>query len=368
VAATAAIVQRRTKERMSKYFIDTEFIEDGRTIDLVSIGIVCDDGREFYGQNMYCDFSKASDWVKEHVLPSLSSFDMETLKPIINWEQHGGVGEWYSPGSLAAHLSARMAGTGFIQMPDPDVEFWGYYSDYDWVVICQLFGTMMQLPDGWPKFCMDLKQWCVQLGDPRLPEQGKGEHNALSDARWNKQAYDFLKDYEINLEPVRATLVPGTCARCQRPIGVAEGECTGWHPDIKCGCGFEMAGGAARGYRFCPYCSKTLVTVTKDVDHQEFSAPPPGATFCIDYDERHVSCPVAIAEREYRSKLADAVSKPEDLSVPPPRPGAEPLTRPPKKLSKRQQAIEARRNSDRIGQAVGRDDIDYQSDELPSPE
>ena len=31
-----------------KYFFDTEFYEDGKTIDLISIGIVAEDGREFY--------------------------------------------------------------------------------------------------------------------------------------------------------------------------------------------------------------------------------------------------------------------------------------------------------------------------------
>jgi hypothetical protein len=36
------------------------------------------------------------------------------------------------------------------------------------------------------------------------------------------------------------------------------------------------------------------------------------------------------------------------------------------KLSKRQQEIEARKAADPIAQAVGRDDIDYESDELPT--
>lgn len=71
-------------------------------------------------------------------------------------------------------------------------EFWGYYSDYDWVAFCQIFGTMMDLPKGWPMYCRDLKQLCVDLGDPKLPQQGTDEHNALNDARWNKKAYEFL--------------------------------------------------------------------------------------------------------------------------------------------------------------------------------
>ena len=31
-----------------RYFYDTEFLEDGETIDLISIGIVAEDGREYY--------------------------------------------------------------------------------------------------------------------------------------------------------------------------------------------------------------------------------------------------------------------------------------------------------------------------------
>jgi hypothetical protein len=75
-------------------------------------------------------------------------------------------------------------------------ELWGYYADYDHVVFCQLFGTMMDLPDGFPMFTMDLKQWQVQLGNPELPKQESGEHNALEDAKWNKQVYDFLEKYK----------------------------------------------------------------------------------------------------------------------------------------------------------------------------
>ena len=48
-----------------KYFLDTEFIEDGKTIDLISIGIVAEDGREYYAINSECDFPKANDWIKE---------------------------------------------------------------------------------------------------------------------------------------------------------------------------------------------------------------------------------------------------------------------------------------------------------------
>ncbi len=76
-------------------------------------------------------------------------------------------------------------------------ELWGYYSSYDHVAFCQLFGTMMDLPKGFPMYTRDIKQLCDSIGNPRLPEQGKGEHNALLDAKWNKIAWEYLRDYPI---------------------------------------------------------------------------------------------------------------------------------------------------------------------------
>jgi hypothetical protein len=75
-------------------------------------------------------------------------------------------------------------------------EFWGYYADYDHVILSQLFGTMMDLPNGFPMYTRDIKQWCDQLGNPKLPKQEGTVHHALGDAHWNQQAWEFLKQYE----------------------------------------------------------------------------------------------------------------------------------------------------------------------------
>jgi hypothetical protein len=148
-----------------RIFFDTEFIEDGKTIDLISIGLVREDGREYYAQAAECDRSKAGKWVTENVLPHLT------------------------PGTIPRFQIAGDIRDFCGEKP----EFWGYYADYDWVVLCQLFGTMMDLPKGWPKYCRDIKQWCDSLGNPRLPDQLQNEHHALIDARWNRQAYEFLE-------------------------------------------------------------------------------------------------------------------------------------------------------------------------------
>ena len=55
-----------------KYFLDTEFIEAPNHLDLISIGIVAEDGRELYGERSAVDWSKASQWVLDNVQPHLS--------------------------------------------------------------------------------------------------------------------------------------------------------------------------------------------------------------------------------------------------------------------------------------------------------
>src|SRR3954453_12735619 len=54
-----------------RYFYDCEFIEDGRLIDLVSIGVVDEHGREFYAVSTEFDDSRAVPWVRRNVLDKL---------------------------------------------------------------------------------------------------------------------------------------------------------------------------------------------------------------------------------------------------------------------------------------------------------
>lgn len=156
-----------------RYWYDTEFIEDGKTIDLISIGIVAEDGREYYAQSAeFLEHGKPTPWIEENVIPHLGNV-------------------WLERATIKADILKFMNPEHYGKP-----ELWGYYADYDHVVFCWLFGTMMDLPKGYPMYTRDIKQWCDELGNPRLPEQGKGEHNALADARWNKVAWEFLMEYK----------------------------------------------------------------------------------------------------------------------------------------------------------------------------
>ena len=148
-----------------KIYFDTEFIEDGKTIDLMSIGMVREDGETLYFENCQCDLSKASFWVQENVIPHLTG-------PRVRYS---------------------MISRYILDFVGPNPEFWAYYADYDWVALCQLYGTMMELPEGWPMYCRDFKQYLDDRGNPRVEKQTEGQHNALSDALWLRNAHRELE-------------------------------------------------------------------------------------------------------------------------------------------------------------------------------
>lgn len=155
-----------------KMFFDTEFIEDGRTIELISIGIVSEDGRELYLENTEVDLERASDWVKANVVPYLGRRDASATRSEIRDNLIEFVGD------------------------DLDPQFWAYYGAYDWVALCQLFGTMMDLPSNFPMFHMDVKQWAEHLDIARFTHPNEMEHHALHDARWTRAAWESLRRFE----------------------------------------------------------------------------------------------------------------------------------------------------------------------------
>jgi hypothetical protein len=177
-----------------RYFVDKEFVEDGKTIDLISIGIVAEDGRELYLQSAEFDDEEASPWVKENVLPHLVSC------PELSYERHfflggqclaGSLGKidcpWRSRAQIASEIIAFM---DIEKYGHP--ELWGYYSAYDHVAFCQLFGTMMDLPKGYPMLTYDLRQWLDMHGMQDVRQPDDSVHNALIDARWVAETYKRL--------------------------------------------------------------------------------------------------------------------------------------------------------------------------------
>lgn len=224
-----------------KYFIDTEFIEGfhkplfGKRrhfIDLISIGIVSEDNRALYFVSNEYDYDKANDWVKENVILPLYkevvNGDARNHYSVSNFHKHYGESNEHIAKEVA--IFCRCYEDHLFWRTNQEPEFYGYYSDYDWVLFCSLFGRMIDLPKGFPMYCIDLKQsldtWVNSLTNSdflthfhiekplsfseklnlvkdknvKYPKI-RNEHNALADAAWNKELYKFLQ--ETNKTPLQ---------------------------------------------------------------------------------------------------------------------------------------------------------------------
>lgn len=167
-----------------RIFYDTEFIEDGTTIDLISIAMVADDGREYYAVNAEMPLERiyVDPWLRENVLPSLPIRDIHS-RLLVDLDTTSTL--------VRPRTMIRNEVREFI-LATPEPQLWAWYAAYDHVVYAQLFGRMINLPEGLPMFTCDLKQEAERLGNPRVPEQEAGEHNALADARHNRTIAQFL--------------------------------------------------------------------------------------------------------------------------------------------------------------------------------
>lgn len=161
-----------------KIYMDWEFLEDGETITPISVGLVREDGREYYAvfSDMPVDRIMRHDWLRANVVPSLPIIKHDGIRPLRKPFLDG------SHPDVKGRTTIRDEVHRFI-VDTPSVELWGWFSAYDHVCLAQLFGRMIDLPDGIPMWTNDLKQEHLRLGEPALPKQECGVHNALMDAR-----------------------------------------------------------------------------------------------------------------------------------------------------------------------------------------
>ncbi|PRX34379.1 uncharacterized protein DUF5051 [Paraburkholderia sp. BL18I3N2] len=144
-----------------RLFVDTEFT-DFIDCDLVSIALVADDGREFYGERSDYDRASCNEFVRAAVLSQLGQYP----------------GRVFTREALRAALVAWL--DQFADKPDRVLCF-----DYggDWELLCELLDGP---PAGWQAHHVG------QLLDPGRQEEyyreHHGRHHALVDARANRYA------------------------------------------------------------------------------------------------------------------------------------------------------------------------------------
>lgn len=197
-----------------KVFLDTEFLEgeqDKRflgfkygktkpTIDLISIAMVSEDGREYYSVSK--DFNLYEAWNRYDLVWEQSSGDMRNifpegrnrkvywirenvLKPIFeemfrpindskdndyrkftysNFKymisKYGKTREQIAEEvfQFCTQDSLSIEKAKHYNISYSNINLHSYYGSYDYVVFCWLFGKMIDLPKGFPMYSKDLKQ------------------------------------------------------------------------------------------------------------------------------------------------------------------------------------------------------------------
>ncbi len=211
------------------FYLDTEFREDGKTIDLISIGMINSYGKTYYAVSKEFDLKKA--WNAYQMKKVEIPFDKKTtttqetievkeywlrknvLHPIFNelvqmycmedgksWDftysnfkklikKHGKTRE-----QIRKELQWYVLENG----DDKVNEFYGYYADYDWVVFCWLWGRMIDLPKGFPHYCKDL----IQIFDNIIAGHSKRIHKLVAEGLYKDYADLSFKETLKRVEDV----------------------------------------------------------------------------------------------------------------------------------------------------------------------
>lgn len=222
------------------FYLDTEFHEYAKfqkipTIELISIGIVTEWDSSYYAISKDFDMQAAWDnqWLRDNVLKSIFadlcklakdettyqfSYTHLTLLLRIYGKTNKQIAEEIKAFVYSYVVDNPDTVTNWDEVTRKSpIKFWAYFADYDWVVFCWLFGRMIDLPKGFPMFCYDLKQSLEydSLKKDIIPA-AEGEHNALSDAIWNKRLHaeilrlhvkktlESLPDYILIEKPIKS--------------------------------------------------------------------------------------------------------------------------------------------------------------------
>lgn len=167
-----------------RYFYDYEFIERPGSLQPISIGVVAEDGREYYA--VYDDFDRyevlEDEWLMDNVMASIKHTIVRN-----------GIGHDIGMVIEDTHLKSRnQIAIDLSHFIDKDADLWAWYGAYDHVCLAMTFGRMIDLPKNVPMYTNDLKTLVRLAGNPQMPRQPEGLHNALEDAKWNLVRYQYV--------------------------------------------------------------------------------------------------------------------------------------------------------------------------------
>ncbi|AXH71086.1 hypothetical protein BSP38_044 [Bacillus phage BSP38] len=176
---------------MTKVFFDFEFTGLQKGTTPISLGMAADNGKTLYCEFTDYDKSQVDDWIKKNVLDNL----------ILNWTFGNTFSHEVGDASIARGSSDFLSKVirGWVAQFDK-VEFWGDTLYYDAILLNDLLGGALNLPDNVCMYYGDIATLFKIHGiDPDIsresfidtPIEG-ARHNALYDARVIEACYDKL--------------------------------------------------------------------------------------------------------------------------------------------------------------------------------
>jgi len=180
-----------------RIFMDFEYTGLHQEASPISIGLVSEDGRYFYGEFTDFEQHQVTLWVQENVINNL----------VLTRERTDMRG-YVRTGEYATHhnrVAVRDNGNGillallswFSELNDT-AEMWGDCLAYDWVLFCQIFGGAFKIPPSIYYIPFDICTLFKLKGiDPDISREefaglvgGGKKHNALHDALVIKACYE----------------------------------------------------------------------------------------------------------------------------------------------------------------------------------
>jgi 3' exoribonuclease, RNase T-like len=194
-----------------RIFYDCEFLEDGQTIDLISIGMITESDDSFYAVNdALLTWRDTPDNINRKIVRQEGHFVLDHVVPHLPLKEHpSGKGPMYhraervvlstytldeeNPEILPLRLIRPAVRDFVLSFEEP--ELWAWYGAYDHVALAQLVGgRMIDLPEGFPMWTNDIRTLALLAGPQAregAPAQRSQAHHALNDARHDMDLYDY---------------------------------------------------------------------------------------------------------------------------------------------------------------------------------
>lgn len=163
---------------MTKLYFDTEFSGLYKNTELISIGIISDDGRAFYGEITDFNKDKIDEWINRNVLANTIEYGNINILDICEREDDYYVG---TKSDISGYLR------DWLKQFD-DVQLVSDVCHYDMALFIDLFGSAWDIPKNVSPVCHDINQDIAKF-------------YYISD----REAFDFnrediLLDNDINIE------------------------------------------------------------------------------------------------------------------------------------------------------------------------